>query len=150
MIDRRSAPRIPPPQPMKVKLRTAHIARVVDISCSGVQVELNQSLPPRAHCDLRLQTESGEAFLKAVVRRCAVLGHTEEGGRRVLAYRAGLAFENSSREVTELLGPLIPILFERPKTAIGRAEIASKVANGDLAVTIDVVHDGAGHDSGKD
>jgi hypothetical protein len=149
MIDRRSAPRIPPPQPMKVKLKTALTARVVDISCSGVQVELNYSLPPRAHCDLRLQTDSGEVWLKGVVRRCAVLGYTEEGGKRVLAYRAGLAFENSSREVAELLGPKIPALFDKPKPASARTDKGSKGAHGDLAVTIDVVHDGTDPDPDK-
>ena len=150
MIDRRSAPRIPPPQPMKIKLKTALTARVVDISCSGVQVELNYSLPPRAHCDLRLQTESGEVFLRAVVRRCTVLGYTEEGGKRVLAYRAGLAFENSSREVADLLGPAIPTLFDKPKPASARPETGTKGAHGDLAVTIDLLHDGTDQDSGKD
>jgi hypothetical protein len=150
MIDRRSAPRIPPPQPMKVKLKTALTARVVDISCSGVQVELNYSLPPRVHCDLRLQTDSGEVVLKGVVRRCTVLGYTEEGGKRVLAYRAGLAFENSSREVADLLGPKIPALFDKPKPASARTEKGVKGAHGDLAVTIDVRHDETDQDPDKD
>lgn len=141
MIDRRSAPRIAPPQPMNVKLKTSISARVVDISRTGVQVELTYSLPPRARCDLRLQTDSGDVYLKAIVRRCTVLGYTEDGGKRVLAYRAGLAFEHSSREIQDLLGAKLPMLLERPKTA--------KAVRGEFEVTIDVVHDGSDPDPGK-
>ncbi len=149
MIDRRNAPRIAPPQPMNVKLKTTISARVVDISSTGVQVELTYSLPPRARCDLRLQTDSGDVYLKALVKRCAVLGYTEDGGKRVLAYRAGLAFEHSSREVQELLGPRIPQLFEKPKASGPKGDKAAKGPRGDLEVTIDVVHDGSDPESGK-
>lgn len=150
MIDRRTAPRIEPPQPMKVKLKTALVAKVVDISSSGVQVELNYSLPPRARCDLRLQMDAGEVFLKAVVRRCAVLGYSEEAGKRVLAYRAGLAFEKSSREVLEILGPKIPLLLEKQKPSARRAEGDSgPAAHEDIELTIDVMHDGGDGDPKK-
>jgi hypothetical protein len=93
------------------------MARVVDISIRGLQVELPYALPIRARCDIHLQMEDGEVFLGAFVKRCSVLGWTERQGKRVLLYRAGLQFESSSREVLQVLGPQIPLLLEKAQLA---------------------------------
>jgi hypothetical protein len=113
MLDRRNATRVAPPKPISARLKTTLLARVVDISIRGLQVELPYALPIRARCDLRLQMEDGEVFLGAFVRRCAVHGWAERQGKKVLLYRAGLQFEASSREVLKVLGPKIPLLVEK-------------------------------------
>lgn len=130
MLDRRSATRVTPPKPMSVKLKTALTARVVDISLRGLQVELAYSLPIRTRCDLRLQMEDGEVFLNASVRRCSVQGWTERQGKKVLLYRAGLAFEASSREVLQALGPKIPLLLEKQQSTGSEPGAGAESGNG--------------------
>jgi len=108
--ERRAELRIAPEKPIRAKVRAFVPARVVDISPSGVQIELTQSLPPKTVCDLRFQVEEGEIMLKAFVRSCRVLGPgSNEKAERVLLYRAGLKFDEESRQkvsdVGDLLGP---------------------------------------------
>ena len=139
MLDRRNATRVAPPKPISAKLKTTLVARVVDISIRGLQVELPYALPIRARCDLRLQMEDGEVFLGAFVRRCTVHGWAERQGKKVLLYRAGLQFEASSREVLKVLGPKIPLLVEKagaadPPDRPGEGVVKSK----DIEMTIDV------------
>jgi hypothetical protein len=105
MIDRRSVPRITPKKPIKAKVRAYIPARVVDISLSGIQVELAQSLPPRLTCDLRFQVQDSEVVLRAIVRRCRVWGAgSDEKEQKVLLYRAGLQFDEASKKKVAGLG----------------------------------------------
>lgn len=138
MLDRRSATRVAPPKPISAKLKTSVVARVIDISIRGLQVELPYALPIRARCDIRLQMEDGEVFLGAFVRRCSVQGWTERKGKKVLLYRAGLEFESSSRDVLRVLGPKIPLLLEKPRSKgsqPGEGAEAGKV--GDIEMIIE-------------
>ena len=146
MLDRRSATRVAPPKPISARLKTSLMARVVDISIWGLQVELPYALPIRARCDLRLQMEDGEVFLGAIVRRCFVLGWTERQGKKVLLYRAGLQFESSSREVLQVLGPKIPLLVEKapPTGSPSHSEDGAGGAVGDIEMIIDVPGEGQG------
>jgi len=99
-MDRRVLPRITPIAPLKAKVRTFFTARVVDISLSGIQVELAHSLPPRATCDLRFQTGDEEHALRGTVRRCQVWGAgPDEQEHKVLFYRAGIEFDEPSRQI---------------------------------------------------
>jgi hypothetical protein len=136
MLDRRGATRVEPPKPISAKLKTTLVARVVDLSIRGLQVELPYALPIRTRCDLRLQMEDGEVFLAAFVRRCIVHGWAERQGKKVLLYRAGLQFEASSREVLKVLGPQIPLLAEGadPPDPSGTGAAKSK----DIEMTIDM------------
>jgi hypothetical protein len=105
MIDRRAVPRITPKKTIKAKVRAYIPARVVDISLSGIQVELAQSLPPRLTCDLRFQMQDAEVILRAMVRRCRVWGAgSDEKEQKVLLYRAGLQFDEASRKKVMALG----------------------------------------------
>ena len=121
--ERRAEPRITPEKPLKTKVRAFVPAKVVDISHSGIQIELPQPLPPKTACDLRFQTEEGEITLKATVRSCRVLGSgIDEKNERVLFYRAGLMFdEQGRRRVSEIAGLWGPGLWDRAGMATGKS-----------------------------
>lgn len=107
MIERRAMPRVTPEKPLKAKVRAFVSAKVLDISTCGVQIELPQSLPPHVACDLRFQVDDGEVILRGVVRRCRVWGSgSDEKAQRVLLYRAGLEFDEASRQKVTNLGSL--------------------------------------------
>ncbi len=95
MNERRAAARVAPTEPIPVKLKSSLPARVLDISASGVQVEVGTSLRPEADCELRVQVPEGELTVRAKVRRCRAWGFgLDESDRRVLLYRAGLQFSD--------------------------------------------------------
>ena len=135
MLDRRRAPRVAPKKPMKAKIKTSLVARVIDISVSGAQVELPYSLPLRTGCDIRLQTNGTEISLRATVRRCSVLGWTEQEGKKVLLYRAGVEFEGSGRDLLAILAPKFPELFSAGK---GLEGVAERHASPDSTESIEV------------
>lgn len=113
-MERRALPRFTPRRPLTAKVRAYLPARVLDISLGGMQVELTHSLPPRATCDLRFQLDEEEVLLRGTVRRCQVWGSGEdEAVHKVLIYRAGLEFDEPSRQrlagLSEaILGPNSP------------------------------------------
>ncbi len=142
MIERRAVPRVTPDKPLKAKVRAYVQAKVVDISACGVQIELPQSMPPRVNCDLRFQMDEGEVILKGVVRRCRVWGSgSDDNDQRVLLYRAGVEFDEASRQKVANLGPLFlgPVVPERTarvkeKT---RPDAASSPDEGGYEITFD-------------
>jgi hypothetical protein len=98
-MERRSLPRFTPNRPLTAKVRAFLPARVLDISLGGMQVELAHSLPPRATCDLRFLLDDEEVLLRGTVRRCQVWGSGEdEAVHKVLIYRAGIEFDEPSRQ----------------------------------------------------
>lgn len=93
MTERRTAPRVEPPKPLSARVKTSLVARVVDMSTKGVQLELTTSLRPEVPCDLRFQLEDGEIIVHGVVRRCRAWGFgLNEKDQKVLMYRAGVEF----------------------------------------------------------
>ena len=112
---------------------------------TGAQVELPYSLPLRTGCDIKLQTNGTEIFLHATVRRCSVLGWTEQEGKKVLLYRAGVEFEGSGRDLLGVLAPKFPELFSSGE---GLEGVASKRDSPNSPESIEVtIHmgDGPGH-----
>ncbi len=74
-------------------------ARVLDVSGSGIQIELESALRLGAPCDVRVIVEDGERCLHGTVRRCRAWGYAlDEKDRRVLLYRAGIEFDALSPE----------------------------------------------------
>ena len=105
MTERRAVPRVEPKKPLSARVRTFMPARIVDISSRGAQIELATSLRPQVPCDLRIQLETGEVVVRAVVRRCRAWGFgLDERDQRVLLYRAGIEFEEAPpEELTRML-----------------------------------------------
>ena len=117
-MERRSVPRIKPNSPLSAKVRAYVTARVLDISHNGVQVEMPSALPPRATCDLRFQVDGEEILLRGTVRRCVLWGQgADERDQRVLLYRAGLQFDEASRNRVSALKPLLPGLTNSEASA---------------------------------
>jgi hypothetical protein len=93
MSERRAAPRVKPAKEIPAKVRAFLPARVVDISPTGVQLELSSLLRIGVQCDVRLVLGDEEIRWPATVRRCRATGFgLDEAGQKVLLYRAGLEF----------------------------------------------------------
>jgi hypothetical protein len=99
MTERRAVPRVELPKPLLARVKTFLPARIVDISSRGAQLELATSLRPEVPCDLRIQLESGDIVVHAIVRRCRAWGFgLNEKDQRVLLYRAGVEFKEPAPE----------------------------------------------------
>jgi hypothetical protein len=99
MAERRSAQRITPPREIAAKVKAFLPARVVDISRTGVQLELSSLLRIGVQCDVKLALDGEELRWPATVRRCrAAAFGVDEQGQKVLLYRAGLEFASMSDE----------------------------------------------------
>jgi len=124
MDERRAAPRIEPQKPLRGRVKTFLPARIVDISSRGAQLELATSLRPEVPCDLRIQLESGDIVVHAIVRRCRAWGFgLDENDQRVLLYRAGIEFEEAAPEaLTKVIAEALEAAGET-----GRSEPATKV-----------------------
>jgi len=119
MNERRSAARVAPSEPIPVKLKSSLPARVLDISASGIQVEVATSLRPEADCELRVQLSDGDLVVRARVKRCRAWGFgLDESDRRVLLYRAGLQFGDLPDEAVAKLGRF----FAAPAEAVPALE----------------------------
>ncbi len=105
MSERRAVPRVEPKKPLSARVRTFVPARIVDISSRGAQIELATSLRPEVPCDLRIQLETGDIVVHAIVRRCRAWGFgLDERDQRVLLYRAGIEFEEPAPDaLTQML-----------------------------------------------
>jgi|GEM_PF-5646744 len=72
-------------------------ARILDISTSGMRVEVGSALRPAAECDVAIPVAGRELRLRARVLRCrAQAGNPTETGS--IVFRAGLEFVNLSDE----------------------------------------------------
>lgn len=97
MVERRGAPRLTPVNELPVRVRAFLPARVVDISRTGVQLELSSLLRVGVQCDVKLTLDGTELRWPATVRRCrATQFGVDETGQKVLLYRAGLEFASMS------------------------------------------------------
>jgi hypothetical protein len=105
MSERRGAPRVKLTWTMRAKVKAYIPARVLDVSSSGVLLELDHPLPPRTACTVKITCDEEEILLPACIRRCFVGGHgTNEKGEKVVFYHAGLAFENADPSAVTRLG----------------------------------------------
>lgn len=99
MVERRGAQRLTPVTELPARVRAFLPARVVDISRTGVQLELSSLLRIGVQCDVKVTLEGSELRWPATVRRCrATQFGLDENGQKVLLYRAGLEFASMSDE----------------------------------------------------
>lgn len=78
---------------MAAKVKASIPARVLDISATGMQIELDTALRPNVTCELKIILEGGDVNLRGTVRRCRAWGFgLGEKDQRVLVYRAGVEF----------------------------------------------------------
>jgi len=104
MSERRASPRHTPKRPLPAKVKSSVPARVLDVSCKGMQLELARALQPHDTCELKVLFDDGELTLRATVRRCRAWGYAlGENDQRVLVYRAGVEFPELSEEMLERL-----------------------------------------------
>ena len=95
----RAVPRVEPKQPLDARIMAIQLARIVDISSRGAQIEVATSLQPSGPCDLRIQFADGGFAVHATVRHCRVSGFGLDGNnQRVVLYRAGLEFDEVDPE----------------------------------------------------
>ena len=73
----------------RVRLRTGHELRVLDIGSVGVRVEGASRLLPNRHVDVRVTTPRGDILVRALVIRSHVSTLTGD----VLTYESALSFE---------------------------------------------------------
>jgi hypothetical protein len=134
MTERRAVPRVELQKPLQARVKTFLPARIVDISSKGAQLELATSLRPEVPCDLRIQLESGDIVVHAIVRRCRAWGFgLDEKDQRVLLYRAGIEFEEAAPEaLTKMIAKALGAAGEKE-----RPEPAAKTAKAPGTVKAD-------------
>ncbi|HLE60437.1 MAG TPA: PilZ domain-containing protein [Thermoanaerobaculaceae bacterium] len=117
MDERRAVPRVEPQKPLSARVKTFLPARIVDISSRGAQLELATSLRPEVPCDLRIQLESGDVVVHAIVRRCRAWGFgLDEKDQRVLLYRAGIEFQEPVPEaLTKMIAEALGTAAEKAR-----------------------------------
>lgn len=117
MFERRDSPRVSPEKPLTAKLKTSVPVKVVDISTRGVQLELPNALLVKDTCELRLKVDDGDVTLRGKVRRCQVWGwRLDVEQPKVLLYRAGLQWDESSRLTMSRLVESAPDFFSGAKS----------------------------------
>ena len=100
----RAVPRVQPTQDLDARIMAVQLARIVDISSRGAQIEVAASLQPSGPCDLRIQFDDGGFAVHATVRHCRASGFGLDGNnQRVVLYRAGLEFDEVDPECLALL-----------------------------------------------
>ena len=90
--ERRRARRVTPESssPLsRVRLRTGHELRVLDIGSVGAKVDGASRLLPNRHVDLRLTTPRGNVLVRALVIRSRVVDLAGD----VVTYESALSFE---------------------------------------------------------
>jgi hypothetical protein len=115
MTERRAVPRLELQKPLPARVKTFLPARIIDISSRGAQLELATSLRPEVPCDLRIQLESGDIVVHAIVRRCRAWGFgLNEKDQRVLLYRAGIEFDEPAPEaITTMIAKALGTVAEK-------------------------------------
>jgi hypothetical protein len=146
MMERRKAPRVKLTWMLQAKVKAYLPARVIDLSATGVLLELDHPLPPKTACSIKIVCESEDVQLPAVIRRCCVGGHGKnEKGQKIVLYHAGLAFENPDPVAIERLRehvslPAAPPLDRHQNSALadGREAIGQPDDAGGIHIEVDV------------
>lgn len=73
-----------------IRIRPGLIVRIVDLSCTGAQIESQRPLRPGARVHVQLSDPERSSVLAARVVRCLVTGLSAETGP---TYRAALHFD---------------------------------------------------------
>jgi len=150
-MERRGAERVKLTWTLQAKVKAYLPARVIDVSSTGVLLELDHPLPPRTACVIKISCEAAEVQLPAVIRRCCVGGHgTNEKGQKIVLYHAGLAFESPDPQALTRLGEHVSLPLARPQDngegealAYGRDAIDGAVGDRTVRVTLDAEPDQA-------
>lgn len=119
MYERRQVERVSVNGVVAASVKSTVPARVIEISTSGVRVEIPTALRPSVNCRFALEVESGEVFeIRVRVRRCRIrqLG-TAETRRTEVSFIAGLEFEAMDWRTRRKLERLLAGLDTRPATA---------------------------------
>ena len=104
MAERRRAQRVRLSGNMQARVKAYMPARILNISTSGVLLELTHPLPPKVACNLKIACDFEEVNLQAVVRRCIVGGHGKnEKGEKIVLYHAGLSYDRMDPATLQLL-----------------------------------------------
>lgn len=104
MAERRRAPRLKLLKPVQAKVRTYALAKVLDVSESGLLLEIEHALSPGDRHQVRIQVEGGDEVLRATVRRCWLERTDRDAeGLRVRVYHAGLEFEKPDPDLLDRL-----------------------------------------------
>lgn len=102
MSERRGRPRFQPEEALYGRVKMTLSARILDISTSGMRVEVGSALRPSAECDVAIPVAGRELRLRARVLRCrAQAGNPTETGS--IVFRAGLEFVHLSEEAERAL-----------------------------------------------
>ena len=101
MEERRRSRRYKVATEIKGKVKSTMKVQVIDMSEHGMLVEAPSGLPPNGVCEITISAPSGEHTLLTNVRRCrAQVVNTN--GRSEILYHAGLEFDASRVDATEL------------------------------------------------
>lgn len=143
-MERRRAPRVRLTWTLQAKVKAYLPARVIDVSSTGVLLELDHPLPPRTACSIKIACEKDDVLLPAVIRRCCVGGHgTNEKGEKIVLYHAGLAFENPDPGSIGRLGEHVSLPLAQPidkdeYDALANGRDAMPDSNGSVQIAVDV------------
>lgn len=122
MIERRRAERVQVSEHVIGRVQEVGDARVIDISLTGVLVEIGASMGPDATCNFTMPLNGeDEIHVEAQVRRCEPSRYMDDGlGNKSFLYRAGLEFIEVSATTHSRLGQFLAEIKRRsarPDTA---------------------------------
>jgi len=109
--ERRALPRTSPSQDLLVRLHDGRVARLLDLSEAGAQIEHVAVLRPAASCRLELPPSLGALALPAQVVWCTVVGRKRKpGGDSHLVARSGLRFTTLTAQQQAALADILHAL----------------------------------------
>lgn len=109
--ERRALPRTLLSQDLLVRLHDGRVARLLDLSQAGAQIEHVAILRPAASCRLELPPSLGALVIPAQVVWCAVVGRTRKlGGDSQLVARSGLRFTSLTAQQQAALADILRAL----------------------------------------
>lgn len=104
MEERRSHTRLHPTGELSVKVRALIPARVLDVSLSGMRVELSSLLRVGVPCEVKVRVDGEDVVFPGTVQWCRAHHFgTNEQGEKVLYYWAGMALGEVEKQVWQRL-----------------------------------------------
>ena len=109
--ERRALPRTMLSRDLLVRLHDGRVARLLDLSEAGAQIEHVAVLRPAASCRLELPPSLGALLLPAQVVWCTVVGRKRKlGGDSQLVARSGLRFTSLTAQQQAALADILHAL----------------------------------------
>ena len=102
MDDRRRSQRHDVNHQVKGRIKPTMEVRVVNISRHGMLIETPFGLPPAGKCELTVEAPSGPRVIRGRVARCRAKMVKKEDGTVQVLFHAGLEFDESFAEGTEV------------------------------------------------